>query len=295
MKTTPLSFEEIDPFVRFPHRFEVPVGSPLPPRAAYDYRIMYVYGGAGWIVVEGVRHEAARGTLFLWRPGVVYELLPGPDEGLSLIGVNFDFTQRSSFLNYPIPPENKETFQQDNVTELVEFTDFPSLNQTVILKHVQSAEQLLLDMSWEYIIRKKFYMHKIRGAFLLLLGDIARHAASVFTGQEGSTHKVDLILEYIREHHREPLTNKQIGEHFRFHPVYINRLMVQHTGTSLHQYLINYRISLAINLLQDSIKSVSEIAYEVGFKDVNHFSKCFKNTVGLSPRQYTAASRYQGD
>lgn len=122
-----------------------------------------------------------------------------------------------------------------------------------------------------------------------MLGDIARHVTSPFTDKKGINHKVDLILDYIRENYTRPITNKEVAEHFNFHPVYINRLIIKYTGTSLHRYLIDYRISMAINLLQNSGRSITEIAYKVGFKDVNYFSKYFKKTVGLSPRNYVVA------
>jgi AraC-like DNA-binding protein len=292
MRTKVLSFEEIDPFIRFPHPFDLPAGSSLPPRAAYDYRLMYIYGGKGSIVIDGSPYEAVKGNLFVWRPGVVYRIIAAPGEDLTILGVNFDFTQTSNSIGYPIPPENEDRFNPDNITEIIDFSDLEGMNGIIFLRGMQTHERLLLDMANEHTIRKRFFTHKIRGSFLLLLGDVARHVTSTYTEQDETGHKVDLILKHIREHYDKPLTNKEIGEHFNFHPVYINRLLVKYTGTSLHQYLINYRISLAVNLLQNSGKTITEIAYETGFKDVNYFSKCFKKTVGLSPKHYVSAARH---
>jgi AraC-like DNA-binding protein len=126
---------------------------------------------------------------------------------------------------------------------------------------------------------------------LALMFDIARNLSAAGSAAEASDSKVDLIIRYIQEHYSSPITNLDIGQHFNFHPIYINRLMVKHTGTALHQYLINYRISVALNLLQTTSKSVAEIAYSVGFRDTNYFSKCFKKLVGLSPKKYINASK----
>lgn len=295
MSSRSLSFDDIDPCIRLPHLFEVQGSDPLPPRAAYDYRIMYIYGGQGKVIIDEVEYDAAKGKLFYWKPGTVYALVPDRGEKLDIFGINFDFTQSGSAIHYPIPPDHIALFNAGNITETIDFTDFPVLNDTLVLDNMQSMETTLLDMEKEYTLRKKFYRHRIRGLFLMLMGDLARHATSTYTDQDMLMHKVDQILQYIRDHYDEPLTNQQIGEQFNFHPVYINRLLVRYTGTPLHQYLIQCRISRALNLMQHSGCSVTEAALESGFQDVNAFSKCFKKRLGISPKHYLAAARRNGN
>lgn len=284
-----LSYDEIDPYIRYMHLFEVEKGHPLPSLIAYDHRLMYVCDGNGYVTVDNIKYEAAKGCLFIWKPGINYTLHPSAESSLSIIGINFDFTHSNCKISFPIPPEGIVIFDHSKITENVSFTDVDVFNRPIFLRNLQGYEALLLDMLSEYTIRKKFYLQKVHGYFLSLLSDIARHLTSTFTDKESTNHTVDLILNYIRENYVQPITNKEIGEHFNFHPVYINRLLVKYTGTSLHQYLIDYRISMAIGLLQNSSKSVTEIAYEVGFKDINYFSKYFKKTVGLSPKNYAAS------
>ncbi|OGO79992.1 MAG: hypothetical protein A2Y21_09695 [Clostridiales bacterium GWC2_40_7] len=286
MKRRNLSFEEIDPYIRYPHLFKVERDFPLSCRAAYDYRLIYIYDGTGCVIIDNAKYEAVKGNLFIWRPGIPYSLHPGTESGLTIIGINFDYTHSSSKISYPIPPENIEIFDEEKITEIIQFNDLEAFNGLIFLKSMQSFESLLFDIINEFTMHKRFFMQKARGHFLSMLADIARHATSTFTDKEGINHKVDLMLDYIRENYARPITNKEVAEHFNFHPVYINRLIVKYTGMSLHQYLIDYRISMAINLLQNSGKSVTEIAYEVGFKDMNYFSRYFKKNVGMSPRNY---------
>jgi AraC-like DNA-binding protein len=261
----------------------------MPIRAAYDYRIMYVFGGTGCIVIDSIRHKTMNGTLFFWKPGIFYELLPDGGQTLSLIGINFDFTQTGSSLHYPLPPEAADRFHRDNIIATAEFHDIPCFNQVICLTNMQAAESQLLEMEKEFVMRKRFYMHKIRGLFLLLLGNIARRASGMVNEQ--SINHADQILQYIREHYDKPLTNQQIGDHFNFHPVYLNRMLVRYTGTSLHQYLIGYRLSLAVGLMQNPGRTVTEVAFESGFNDVNHFSNCFKKRFGLSPKRYMKVAK----
>lgn len=291
MKRKLLGFEEINPYVRFPHLFVVEDGFPIAGRSAYDYRLMYVYDGMGCISLDNVCYDVKKGSLLIWQPGIVYGLRSGAGGSMSVIGINFDFTHEFSKISYPIPPDDIEVFKPDYITELIEFSDLAAFNKPVFIDNIHSIKPLLFEITNEFSIRKKFYNEKIRGLFLSLLGDIARYATTASSYCDVTNIKIDQIINYIHENYNKPVTNNDIGSHFNFHPVYINRLMIKHTGTSLHQYLINYRISIAINLLQNSGKSVTEIAYNVGFKDINYFSKYFKKTVGLSPKNYLTSAK----
>ena len=54
---------------------------------------------------------------------------------------------------------------------------------------------------------------------------------------------------------------------------------MRHTGKPIYAYLLDFRIGEAINLLENTRMSVSEISSAVGFCDISHFSKTFKNNL----------------
>lgn len=289
-----LSFDEIDPYIRLCHLLKVSRAEPVPLRAAYDHRIMYICQGSGTLYVNGQTYSAEPGTLFYWQAGIAYEIVPADNVVLHICGINFDFTQAGKHYNYPVPPDHLDVFSADRLIETVEMQDAPCFNEVICLRDMHAAEQRLLEMEREFMTKKRYYMQQVRGPFLMLLSDIARHATDTYTDQADRTHQVDRILQYIREHYHQPLSNLEIAAHFNFHPVYINRLLVKYTGSSLHQYLITYRLAQAINLLQIPGKTVAEAADETGFTDTHHFSRAFKKRYGLSPKSYiTAAGRVQ--
>lgn len=56
-------------------------------------------------------------------------------------------------------------------------------------------------------------------------------------------------------------------------------------GQSPHQWLMNRRLQEAYELLKNTNRTVSDISYETGFKDLAHFSRRFKQKFGLPPSQ----------
>jgi AraC-type DNA-binding domain-containing proteins len=69
---------------------------------------------------------------------------------------------------------------------------------------------------------------------------------------------------------------------------YFGDLIKKETGKSAQEYIQNKIIDVAKNKIFDSDKSMNEIAYELGFKYPQHFSRMFKKLVGISPSDYRA-------
>ena len=54
----------------------------------------------------------------------------------------------------------------------------------------------------------------------------------------------------------------------------------------LKQYISNYRISKAKQLLEDEFNKVTEIAIMCGYANSNYFAKVFKEVTGMTPIEY---------
>jgi AraC-like DNA-binding protein len=67
---------------------------------------------------------------------------------------------------------------------------------------------------------------------------------------------------------------------------YFGDLIKKETGKTALEYIQNKIIDLAKNRIYDHNKTVSEIAYDLGFKYPQHFSRLFKQRVGYSPNEY---------
>lgn len=281
-----LSFEEIYPFVRHVHFSGIGSFHYMKFLKSLDCRIFYIYDGKGYYMVDGQKQTVSKGNLLFWQPGTEYRIYSDPSFHLVIIGINFDFTHDNKTLDYPVSPVESKKFDKEKIIERVYFTDTDIFNKPVFLKDFRAYEHVLVEINSEFKMKKKFYSQKISGLLLSILAGIARHVSIPTASNNPERSSIDNVLNYIHEHYNEQISNKEIGKMFSFHPNYINKLMVLHTGTSLHKYLMNYRISMAINLMQTTGKSISEIAYSVGYKDVNYFSKAFKNKMGESPKQF---------
>jgi signal transduction histidine kinase/DNA-binding response OmpR family regulator len=58
------------------------------------------------------------------------------------------------------------------------------------------------------------------------------------------------------------------------------------TDQSVNEFIRNFRLQRAAQLLAANSATVSEIAYKVGFNNLSYFSKCFKELFGVVPNEY---------
>lgn len=73
---------------------------------------------------------------------------------------------------------------------------------------------------------------------------------------------------------------------FNLSPNYFGDLVKKETGRTAQEYIQSKIIEVAKEKIFDPEKSVSEIAYELGFKYPQHFSRFFKKQMGYSPNEY---------
>jgi AraC-like DNA-binding protein len=77
---------------------------------------------------------------------------------------------------------------------------------------------------------------------------------------------------------------------FNLSPNYFGDLIKKETGKSAHEFIQLKLIDEAKERIFDASKSVSEIAYGLGFKYPQHFSRVFKQYTGVTPQEYRSTA-----
>ncbi|HEY4788982.1 MAG TPA: helix-turn-helix transcriptional regulator, partial [Bacteroidales bacterium] len=81
-------------------------------------------------------------------------------------------------------------------------------------------------------------------------------------------------------------TVKYCADNIHLSANYLGDLIKKETGKSPQEHIQLKLMDIAKERIFDTSKSVSEIAYELGFKHPQHFSRMFKNETGYTPNQY---------
>ena len=266
------------PYIRFANTlcFEQQRG----PSKTYDCRFLYTFKGSATLRMAGQTYQLQKGTLVIFQPGTEYVIYP--TESVTLAVFDFDYTQDYNHtIDYLIPCA-PNLFRQEQAHGLIHFDDTPSLNQPFFHPNVKFLEPEIGEIIKEFQTKKIFFREKNSVQFKSLLIDLTRHQ------QLGNIHNdtVRQVIQYIDRHPTGRLSNAQIGSDLNYNPNYLNRLMILHTGMTLHRYLLKSRLEYAMTLLHTTDRSINDIALELGFHSLSHFSNYFKQETGTTPVLY---------
>ncbi|KMT64226.1 helix-turn-helix transcriptional regulator [Catenovulum maritimum] len=95
---------------------------------------------------------------------------------------------------------------------------------------------------------------------------------------------VEQIQACILSHYHKELNLETICEQVGTSRAQAIKLFKQHTGQTINQYLTQVRLDKAKSLLL--VKSITETAYEVGFKNPAYFATVFKKQLGMTPSEF---------
>jgi len=106
---------------------------------------------------------------------------------------------------------------------------------------------------------------------------------------ESASNPVSAVLEYVREHLREPLTVADMAEQVSLSTSAFAHLFRDVTGRSPYQFVKEMRLDKARELLVDGQFAVARVSKEVGYASVSHFISEFRTRFGVTPRAYCDA------
>ena len=94
-------------------------------------------------------------------------------------------------------------------------------------------------------------------------------------------------VEYISTHYSDPeLSVAMIAENLGISEGHLSHIFKKETEYTVASYITRVRMRMAMKLLTDCRNKVYEVAGEVGYRDIAHFSSSFKRIVGITPSEY---------
>ena len=98
-------------------------------------------------------------------------------------------------------------------------------------------------------------------------------------------------VRYIEDNLNRPLSLEEIASHVSVSTRQLTRLFSAFAGTSPAQYVRITRLDRASALLTRTELPIKEISHQIGFTDVQYFTRCFTTHFGVSPGAYRHGAR----
>lgn len=94
------------------------------------------------------------------------------------------------------------------------------------------------------------------------------------------------IMQHIDAHYNNPLELGKLSAMYFVNEKYAGRLFLRQVGCTFHQYLTRRRLEAAVLWLENSEKSITEIALECGFGTASYLNRLFRRKYGVTPSEY---------
>lgn len=290
-KNTELLMRQINPYIRKAEYHIMPPGDIVHDRVLFDYELMYIKDGEATITIEGVAYEARKGDAFIFRPGQLHSICVSRRKPVIQPHVHFDLIYEPGREDIPI---NYKTMDKLNKHELNCFTEdildyfispFPSVVKLQSAKHI---EVLLVNLAstfanpdtpWREIELK----HQFMQIWTHLLNEITWQMNN---SKKNTAYYLNSIKNYLDYNSKRVVSLGELEKITYLSKNYICRIFRKQYHISPIQYHTGVRLNMAKEMIRFTNLSLTEISNELGFENIQSFSRVFKRSEGISPSEY---------
>jgi two-component system response regulator YesN len=194
-------------------------------------------------------------------------------------------------------PEAALTIIQELYTPFfsIEFVDQASLlklNFQLILLIYKILERLDINpmeiLGEELTLYEEINQYNHIDAIILRFGDLLRigFEAVLQAREKGNKKIIEKARQYIHDNYSHEISLESVAEHIHITPTYLSSIFKREINENFVDYVSNYRVEKAKQLLREGNLKVNVIAGKVGISNVKYFYKVFKKRTGLTPSEY---------
>lgn len=236
-----------------------------------DYHVHFILQGKGTLEINGKSYHLHRGQIFVIPPDIETYYYADPSDPWHYTWVSFAGTQATYLLEKAgITAESpvRDTYIDPEI--------FLSLTEQILDHHEITVSNELIRTALMYQIVAKLIESQTQQLSSTNSQPSYDYSPDVY---------VECAVEYIHYNYNH-ISVSDIASYIGITRSYLAHIFKQKLQISPQQYLVNYRLEQAGRLLRTTSLPVQEISEKVGYSNPLTFSKIFKSTYKLSPKNY---------
>ena len=237
------------------------------PEGRNDYQLLYIAAGKGYFYFKGSETPTivTKGNMVLFRPKEPQVYYYYAEDKTEVYWVHFTGWKIEEYLDgYELPKEENVFFTGIS-------PDYPWIYNQII------RELQLQRVNHQDVIR--LFMHHI----FLTINRYIKESKQI---KNDTINDIERAVHYFNENYNKPISIEQYAEE---HLMSVN-WFIHSFGSVMKvppmQYITSLRIAAAKGYLENSNKSIAEIAATVGYENALYFSRIFKKRTGMTPSEY---------
>lgn len=243
------------------------------------FEIYFLLKGERYYFINNRTYQIKKGDLVLINKNILHRTIDTENPAHERILIEFNGEFLKNFL--------KEINQEINLLACFQ------KNQPILTINLEKeiwVQNHLYKMLQEYKLKKEGYVSSLKIYLIELLifmnreSKINSNSTAHFADE---THeKMAAITDYINKNYHKEIGLNDLAGKFNYSASYLSKAFKDVTGFNFVEYKNNVRVKEAQRLLQETDKKISEIAILVGYTNLTHFGRVFKDISSFSPLKY---------
>lgn len=243
------------------------------PKGRNDYLLIYLVKGKAYVTIDNKEHIVRENQAFIFHPEQVQ---------------NYRFFKKDNAVDYWIH------FNGTYCKELMNSLNLDNCNVLKLNVDRIDIEQLLYRLCREFRQKNPFYEQICSGLLISILALMSR-SVSCFSNTNKPNDLIEQIIGDIHANPQDVFVVNDIAKKFCVSPNHLIREFKKTTGLTPSQYIIEFRLKKAQELLLFSTYNLNEISQVLGYQSYSYFSRVFKKHVGVSPIDFRSNNRKTDD
>lgn len=237
------------------------------PAVRDHYLIHYIHSGTGIFQTDGTTYHLKAGNGFLICPDIVTFYQADPDDPWHYSWIGFHGLKAEAYLLEAGLTAEHPVF---------EYTEDDYI------------ENCFREMTGAYYLKKGSAVKRMAYLYLFLYKLTQTNTQELYYQTKESQREtyITTALQFIELNYSRKISINMISDYIGLNRSYLNSIFKAALGKTLQQYLMEFRVRKACELLENNNLHISDIAHSVGYPDQLLFSKVFKRIQGVSPSEY---------
>ena len=244
-----------------------------------EFEMNYMVKGCAEFICGDLKFAAGKGDIVIISPNLLHAIYPKDNSGQLFDTIVFSpemigFAANDRCAAECIRPIASGGFSAVHITkDHIYYDELKTTAENIF--SCAKGNSSKLDMLMKSELLRLFWL-------LENVGDITPAASP----KNQRSEFIRPAIEYINENFGENITVEKLAEILHISKSYFMNRFKQAAGVSAVEYIIQLRIKKACEFLIRTDKTVTEISFECGFKNLSNFNRQFRKIIGCTPNEY---------
>lgn len=247
-----------------------------------EVEVIHILEGEGHYTIDGKIYRVRSGSFIIINPNQIHSATASIGRPLTFESLKFKYQTLIDNGNDIVSNDYiKPLFHGEKYLPNTILPTMP-MHSMFSSMFYQLSEAYNQRSKAKYIILKSYIFHLL----YLFYSNRYVYKKTISHKTSNAVDKVKEAITYIKDHYNETIDLDFMSVNLDTSKPHLCRVFKRHTNQTITEYMNDYRIKIAYDLLTQTNQPISEIAFDIGYVNVAYFNARFKKKTLLTPKQY---------